>query len=118
MAITRRRLILTLATVASVPVLPASARRGRGGRDDDDHHERGHHDHVDADTARKQGEVRPLQEILDEVELQMPGEVVGVEFDRKDGVWVYEIKKLTKTGQYMEIYVDASTKQIIKIEGK
>lgn len=49
---------------------------------------------------------------------QYPGEVVGVKFEKEDGVWVYEFKMVMPDGRYVEIYVDAKTKQIIKVEGK
>lgn len=74
-------------------------------------------DHRAADAARRAGEIRPLREILEAVEAQHPGEVVGVLFGREDGIWIYEIKVLTPSGRYVEVYVDARTKKVIKTEG-
>ena len=111
MPVTRRAIMVSVLGLTLMSATSVLAKRGRSHDDYD-------HDYEAADSARRSGEVWPLQEILDEIERQIPGEVVGIEFERKQGVWVYEIKKLTQSGQYVEIYVDAGSKQILKIEGK
>lgn len=47
-----------------------------------------------------------------------PGEVVGIELERKKGRWIYEIKLIAPGGRFLEIYIDAGDKSTIKIEGK
>jgi uncharacterized membrane protein YkoI len=42
--------------------------------------------------------------------------VVKIELEREDGVWVYEIKVLTRSGRRREVEIDARTLAVIKIE--
>ncbi len=69
-----------------------------------------------ARRALEQGEVRPLAEILRIVGDRIDGEIVETEFEREDGVWVYEIKYISKSGRMREIYVNALSGRVIKIE--
>lgn len=80
--------------------------RGRGDR----------HDHESARRALEEGRARPLAEILEQVRGQLGGEVIGVEFDREDGRYVYEFKVITRGGRLREVYVDALTAAILKDE--
>jgi len=41
------------------------------------------------------------------------GDVVGIELEREDGVWVYEVEIVTPGGVMVEAYVDARTGQVI-----
>jgi uncharacterized membrane protein YkoI len=66
--------------------------------------------------AVKQGEIRTLSEVLAVARDKMPGEVVKIELDRDDGMWVYEIKILTPSGKRREIEINAQTLAIIKID--
>lgn len=66
--------------------------------------------------ALQRGEVRPLAEILATVGPTLDGEIVGVEFDREDGRWVYEFEVITPRGRLLEVYVDAATGAISKTE--
>ena len=66
--------------------------------------------------AVKRGEARPLVEILARVRPQLGGELVGVSFERKSGRWVYEFKVIGAGGQLTEVYVDASTSDIVERE--
>jgi len=66
--------------------------------------------------AFQSGEVRPLSEVLAAVKARVPGEVIKVELDREDGIWVYEIKVLTASGRRREVEINAKTLEIIKID--
>ena len=66
--------------------------------------------------AFKSGEIRPLSEVLSVARAQVPGEVVKVELEREDGIWVYEIKVLTPSGRRREVEINAHTLAIIKID--
>lgn len=66
--------------------------------------------------ALKSGEIRPLTEVLAVARDKLPGEVIKVELDRDDGVWVYEIKVLTDSGKRREIEINAQTLTVIKID--
>src|SRR5690242_4449101 len=74
---TRRMLLLALA------LLIGSAGAVRADDDDDDDG-----DHYRAGRAVQQGEARPLAEILAAIRPQLGGEVIGVDFKRKDGRYV------------------------------
>jgi uncharacterized membrane protein YkoI len=105
----RRRFLIA----AGPLVLGAAAARAddddRRGSDDEDDHDR-------AMEALQQGRVRPLAEILAEVQQDLGGQVVGVEFDDEEGVYVYEFRVVTDAGRLREVYVDATSGQILKFE--
>jgi uncharacterized membrane protein YkoI len=83
-------------------------------RDDDkDRHDR---DHERARRALEEGRARPLAEILEAVRGRLDGEVIGVEFDREDGRYVYEFKVVGSDGRLREVYVDALSAEILKVE--
>jgi uncharacterized membrane protein YkoI len=66
--------------------------------------------------AFQRGEVRPLSEVLAVARGKFPGEVVKVELEREDGIWVYEIKILTASGRVRELEINAKTLAILKVE--
>lgn len=106
--------ILGFAFLGSSHVAALGDRKRRGRDKDDDDRD----DHAAAARARAAGEILPLTDILEHVKATYPGDVVGIELDREDGRWVYEIKLITPESRYLEIYVDARDKSIVKIEGK
>ena len=115
MKLPRRRVMIALAGCALSALNAATAEARGGGRDrseDDDD------DHAAAARARAAGEIRPLIEILEHIKVAHPGEVVGIELERKKGRWIYEIKLIASGGRFLEIYVDAGDKSTIKIKGK
>lgn len=66
--------------------------------------------------AFKNGEIKPLTDVLAAARAQIPGEVVKIELDREDGLWIYEIKILTPSGKRRKIEINASTLAITKME--
>ena len=62
------------------------------------------------------GDVLPLAQILDIVGGRLGGQVVNVEFDEKDGRFLYELKVMSPGGRLLEIEVDAATAAILKRE--
>ena len=84
--------------------------------DDDTDPNRHRHDHDRARRAVERGEARPLSDILTQVRPALGGEVAGVDFRRKSGRWIYEFRVLSPAGQMTEVYVDASTADILKRE--
>lgn len=101
MRMTRRLLLCLCAALPLAAAVPARA-------DDDDHEE--------AAKALRDGKIAPLREILDVVSKAHPGEVVRVKFKRKRGRWLYELKVLKRDNVLIEVYVDAQSKQIVKVE--
>nr|WP_211159477.1 PepSY domain-containing protein [Aromatoleum aromaticum] len=65
------------------------------------------HDHDRARRAVEQGEVMPLQRILDNVERDHPGQVIEVELEQEKGRWIYEIKVLKAGGALVKLEIDA-----------
>lgn len=66
----------------------------------------------------ERGEIRPLAEILAAIRDKLPGEVAGVEVERKDGRWVYEFRVVDSKGRLFEVYVDARSAAIEQIKEK
>jgi uncharacterized membrane protein YkoI len=75
----------------------------------------------DQDVARQaveRGEIKALADILAAVREKLPGEVVGVEIERRDGRWFYELRVSGAKGRLFEVYVDARTGAIERIKEK
>jgi uncharacterized membrane protein YkoI len=100
MTLFRRRLLplMILPLLAATPAL--------AGDDDQDR----------ARRALQAGEIRPLEEVLRAVRSILPGDVVGVELDRDDGRWIYEIKVLSPDGRRREVEIDARDLRILEID--
>lgn len=74
-------------------------------------------DHERARAALAAGEVRPLADLLAEVERRYAGRVLEAELDREDGRWVYEIKLLPASGRVFELHLDAATGALLRSRG-
>jgi uncharacterized membrane protein YkoI len=98
-------MLLTAAALAVAPQ-PAAAR------DDDE----GRRDEVR--RAVEAGEIRSLADILATVRSQLPGEVAGVEIERKGGRWLYEFRVVDDKGRLFEVYIDAGSGKIERVEEK
>jgi uncharacterized membrane protein YkoI len=78
-------------------------------------------DERDRDEVRRavqRGEIRSLADILAAVRDKLPGEIVGVEAERKDGRWLYEFRVVDGKGRLFEVYVDARTATIERTKEK
>ena len=63
------------------------------------------------------GRAQPVGEgVLAAQRRALPGEVIGVELDRDDGRWVYELKILTPNGDRRELELDARDLTILDID--
>jgi uncharacterized membrane protein YkoI len=76
------------------------------------------HDHDAARRAVERGEIRPLAEILATLRGRLPGQIAGVEIERKAGRWLYEFRVVDGKGRLFEVYVDARTGEIDRIKEK
>lgn len=74
-------------------------------------------DHERARAALAAGEIRPLADLLAEVEGRYVGRVIEAELDREDGRWVYEIKLLPPSGRAFAIELDAATGALLRSRG-
>src|SRR3712207_4059571 len=99
----RRRILL---------LLPATAlASGDAGARESNDHER-------ARAALQAGQVRPLADILREVERRYLGRVIETELDQEDdGRWVYEFRILPPTGRVFELEMDAATGDVLRTKG-
>jgi len=70
-----------------------------------------------ARAALQAGEIRPLAEILSDVERRYLGRVIETELDQEAGKWVYEFKLLPPTGRVFKLEVDAATGRVLQSEG-
>ncbi len=66
-----------------------------------------------ATQAVQAGEILSLRVILERLEKTQPGQVLDVEFEQKNGVWIYELKILKAGGRLQKLKVDAKTGEII-----
>ncbi|KAF7963433.1 hypothetical protein AWV80_09850 [Cupriavidus sp. UYMU48A] len=79
------------------------------------------HADKDADRARaavQSGDILPLSRILEAVSQQFAGDVIGVELDRDDGIWQYEVKLLLPGGSVAKLEYDARTGALVKAKGR
>ena len=86
----------------------ADARRGRGGEGD----------HDDAMRYLDEGRSLPLEKITRIATTAVGGgEVIEIEFKVRDGSPVCEVKIIDRSGRLREVYVDAQTGKVLKVEG-
>lgn len=95
-----RRALLLLPLLALAP--PARADR---------------RDHEQARAALARGEIRPLAEILTEVEKRWVGQVIETELEHDDGRWVYDLRMLPPSGRIYRLKLDAATGHLLKSRG-
>jgi uncharacterized membrane protein YkoI len=103
-------MLVAAALVAAVPSLAAA-------RDRDDHR-RDEHSRDEIRRAVEAGEIKSLAEILATVRGQLPGEIAGVEIERKDGRWLYEFRVIDSKGQLFDAYIDARSGEIERVKEK
>ncbi len=74
-------------------------------------------DHERARAALAAGEIRPLADLLAEVERRYIGRVIETELERENGRWVYEFKVLPPSGRVFELKLDAATGTLLRARG-
>jgi uncharacterized membrane protein YkoI len=75
-------------------------------------------DHDDARHAVERGDIRPLAEILTAVRGKLPGDVVRVEIEQRNGHWRYEFRTIDAQGRLFDVLVDARTGEVERIREK
>jgi len=73
-------------------------------------------DHDRARAALQRGEILPLTAILAAAQARVSGRVIGVELERDDGRWIYELELVTPRGRLVEMEIDAATGRILELE--
>jgi len=112
--ITLMRQRTIIATMLLAAVLLATGGLSTSADERRDKHSRVSHDEVLA--ALQRNEIRPLPEILAAAAKVVSGPVVKVEVKRKNDRLLYEIKIIGEQGRVREVYVDAASLDIVKVE--
>lgn len=73
-------------------------------------------DHDMARQALLNGEILPLQDVLNIVGKTEQGTPIKIEFDHDDGLYQYKIKLLRNNGNVAKLKVDAKSGKILKIK--
>ena len=68
--------------------------------------------------AVEAGTIHSLDDILRTVRGKLPGEIAGVEVERKNGRWLYEFRVIDGKGRLFDVYVDARSGDIERIKEK
>ena len=75
-------------------------------------------DHERARQAVQGGQVLPLRTVLERLEREQPGQVLEVELEQDDGVWIYEVKLLRAGGQLVKLKLDARTAALLESKAR
>lgn len=74
-------------------------------------------DHEQARHALEAGEILDLRTVMDQVERDYPGQIVKIEFEDDDDMWIYEIKVLQRGGKLIKLKIDARDGTVLKMKG-
>lgn len=64
----------------------------------------------------RQGDILPLEQILEQARRQHPGRVLETELERERGGYIYEVEMLDDSGEVWELEFDAATGELLKQE--
>ena len=73
----------------------------------------------DADLARDavaRGDILRLSEILPGIEAEFGGQVLDLELEVEDGLYIYEFEILTGEARLIEVEVNAATGEVLEVE--
>jgi uncharacterized membrane protein YkoI len=101
--------ILILPLLLAVAAWPAPVHMALADSDKD-------HDRARQILAKK--EILPLDQVLAKVHAEVPGDVIDVELEEEDKLWIYEFKIIEPTGKVVKINADAKTGAILKTKRK
>ncbi|UCE89914.1 MAG: PepSY domain-containing protein, partial [Pseudomonadota bacterium] len=73
-------------------------------------------DHEAARVLVEAGDILPLDVILEKAQARYRGRVLEVELEREAGRHVYEIEIVDEQGVVRELYLDASSGELLKAE--
>jgi uncharacterized membrane protein YkoI len=98
--------MITSLRPASLLLALAALALGPAVAQPDDGHDR-------ALRALRAGEIAPLPDILATVAERVPGTVIEIELERRNGRYVYEVEVLTPQGMLVETHIDAQDKTVL-----
>lgn len=105
------RISALLATLLMATIMFAVPPRAGAAERDDVHRDQ-------VRRAVEAGEIRSLAEILNAVRGKLPGDVAGVEIERKNERWLYEFRVVGSEGRLFDVYIDARSGEIERIKEK
>jgi uncharacterized membrane protein YkoI len=71
-----------------------------------------------ARDAVRDGEIRPLTEVLKRVERDFSGRIVQIELNRQSDQLIYQIELMSTQGHIVELLYDARTAVLISANGR
>ena len=71
-----------------------------------------------ARAALDAGEIQPYGAIQDIVTTRASGEIIDVELDQDGSQWIYQLKLRDTHGQVLEVEVDATSGEILKMDAE
>ena len=105
-----RIFVFSAAALAGTAVLLGSGPSGAGsGRDDRDEEAHEVHEHDAARGMAEQGDILPLERILQAALQQHAGRILEAELEESHGSLVYEVEILDDNGEVFEMNFDART---------
>lgn len=97
--------IVTVAFISFVSLLPGTISRAD----------------QTADKARQlqqQGDILPLEQIIELAVAVKQGQILETDLERDDGRYVYELEILDSRGQVWEVELDAQTGELLELENE
>ncbi len=73
-------------------------------------------DHLQAKALVMGGTILPLLEIIKQVTIDQPGHILEVEFEQKDGQYIYEIELVDEKGLVWELKYNAKSGKLLERE--
>ena len=67
---------------------------------------------------RESGQILSAEDILARSRAIQPGQVVGLELEREDGRWIYEVKLIDERNRVHELELDAASGEVLDREEK
>ena len=102
----------------AVLMMAFAAATGAMGDDREHENETENNEREAVRAAVERGELKSLSNVLQAVRPKLPGEVVGIEIEREQGLWIYEFRVADDKGRLFNVYVDAATARILKTTEK
>lgn len=66
----------------------------------------------------KAGDILPLETILQKAKQIKPGQVIEVELEKEDGLYVYELEIVDYSGEVWELELEAKTGELVELENE
>ncbi|HMS08236.1 MAG TPA: PepSY domain-containing protein [Pyrinomonadaceae bacterium] len=109
-------LVLSTALVAAEGAAIGGATVDREGQDNRGRRGRGRgRDDSNSNSDRNRGDIAPPEARKAALEA-IPGEIIKEEFERENGRQIYEFYIRRPDGIVFEVYVDAATLKVVKVE--